>query len=63
MKRKETRRLALHRETLLRLDERRLLGAGGNLARIDPIGVSRDKLCTSPLCVETTCGCAETVVK
>jgi hypothetical protein len=57
MKRDKQRRLTLNRETLLRLDERKLAGAGP-AAQIDPINWSRDKLCTSPLCVETTCGCA-----
>jgi hypothetical protein len=50
------RRLSLNRETLLRLDERKLPTAAGN-AIIEPI--SQGKICTSPLCVETTCMCAE----
>lgn len=54
---KKPRRLTLNRETLLRLDERRLHFAGGK-GVIDPIRVSRDDVCTSPLCVETTCNCA-----
>ena len=52
------RRLVLHRETLFRLDERRLVAAQGRgIGMIDPIHISRDDNCTSPLCVETTCNC------
>ena len=53
-----SRRLVLHRETLLRLDERKLGTAAGN-AIVEPI--SQGKICTSPLCVETTCNCAQAV--
>lgn len=56
---KKPRRLTLHRETLLRLDDRKLYAAAAKVD-IDPVRLSRDQLCTSPLCVETTCGCAET---
>jgi hypothetical protein len=53
------RRLVLNRETLLRLDERRLRAAdGAGAGRIDQ-WLSQDTKCTSPLCVETTCNCAE----
>ena len=58
-KRDKKRRLTLHRETLLRLEERNLSGAG--VVYADPVKLSRDTLCTSPLCMETTCNCAETV--
>lgn len=60
---KTLRRLVLSRETLLRLDERRLqaVEGGGGVGRIDPIWLSQDTKCTSPLCVETTCNCAPTV--
>ena len=57
---KKPRRLIILRETLLRMDERKLSGAGLQ-AYNDPIGRSQGTLCTSPLCMETTCGCAETV--
>ena len=54
------RRLTLNRETLLRLDERRLRAAGGGgVVAKDPIGLSQDRICTSPLCMETTCNCNE----
>jgi len=53
------RRLVLHRETLLRLDDRKLRTAAGDGA-VEI--VSQGKICTPPLCVETTCGCAETVI-
>lgn len=55
------RRLVLHRETLLRLDDRKLRTAAGDGAVAVEI-ISQGKICTSPLCVETTCNCAETVL-
>jgi hypothetical protein len=58
-KKLQSRRLVLHRETLLRLDERKLRTAAGD-GVIQPI--SQGNICTSPLCVETTCNCAETVI-
>lgn len=54
---KKPRRLVLHRETLLRLDERKLRTAEGG-GRFDPYGVTEDN-CTSPLCGPTTCMCDE----
>jgi hypothetical protein len=57
---KRPRRLTLHRETLLRLDDRKLRGIGGD-GGFDPIRNSQDRLCTSPWCGPTTCGCDELV--
>lgn len=53
---RKPRRLALHRETLLRLDDDKLRTAapGGADALF-----SAQRLCTSPWCGPTTCGCAE----
>lgn len=55
---RKPRRLTLNRETLLRLDERRLRTIAGRGA-YDPMGFSEDRICTSPLCGPTTCGCEE----
>jgi hypothetical protein len=57
-KAKKLRRLVLSRETLMRLDERRLQAAGGG-GGFDPARVSWDDNCTSPFCGPTTCGCGE----
>ena len=51
-------RLTLHRETLHRLDERRLQALAGRGVR-NPMLFSEDRLCTSPWCGLTTCGCEE----
>jgi len=57
-KAKRPRRLVLHRETLLRLDERRLHTAAGG-GRFDLFVDTEENNCTSPRCGPTTCGCEE----
>jgi hypothetical protein len=56
-KRLPARRLVLNRETLLRLDNRKLRIVAGD-GRIQIAETQND--CTSPLCGPTTCACAET---
>jgi hypothetical protein len=50
---KQSRRLTLNRETLLRLDETMLPKLKGGAVAHDPVQLSQEEGCMSPLCMPT----------
>jgi hypothetical protein len=50
---KHARRLTLNRETLLRLDETTLRNLKGGAVAHDPVPLSQEAGCMSPLCMPT----------